>query len=170
MKIKSKAFWKRLLKEAVIFLLFLMLFSVILNHWRAPKLDDTRLPHLSGKTLEGQNVSTLLKKGQPVLIHFWGSWCPICRREASNIDVVAQNYPVLTIAVNSGLDEEVRQWLEKRNLHYPVLNDPYGTLAQRFHITTFPTSLIYDSKGELKFVETGYTTTAGLMARMKLAE
>jgi thiol-disulfide isomerase/thioredoxin len=167
---KSKAFWKRLVKELGVFLALLMLFSFILNHWRAPKLDETRLPRLSGKTLDDQDVSTLLRLGQPVLIHFWGSWCPICRREASNIDIVAQSYPVLTIAVNSGLDEEVRRWMAKRNLHYPVLNDPYGTLAQRFHITTFPTSLIYDSKGELKFIETGYTTTAGLMARMKLAE
>ena len=157
-------------KEGLLFALILFVLSTLLNLWRAPRIDETRLPQLSGQTLEGQNVDTLRKAGRPFLLHFWGTWCPVCRQEAGNIEAVARRYPVLTVAVSSGSPEKIRAWMSERGISYPVLNDPYGTLAKRFGITTYPTSLIYDAEGRLKFVETGYTTTAGLLARMKLAE
>ncbi len=157
-------------KEALLFVLLLFVLSTLLNLWRAPKIDESRFPNLSGHTLEGRSIKSLHKTGQPILLHFWGTWCPVCRQEASNIETVARRYPVLTVAVNSGSPEEIRAWMRERGISYPVLNDPYGTLAKRFGITTYPTSLIYDAAGKLKFVETGYTTTAGLLARMKLAE
>jgi len=157
-------------KELLLFLFLLFLFSTLLNHWRAPKIDATRLPTLQGKTLTGETAASLREKGRPFLLHFWGTWCPVCRQEASNIEAVARRYPLLTVAVSSGSPEEIRAWMRQRGISYPVLNDPYGLLAKRFRITTFPTSLIYDAEGRLKFVETGYTTTAGLLARMKLAE
>ncbi len=167
---KSESTLWRWGKEALLFVLILFVLSTLLNFWRAPKIDETRLPKLSGQTLEGQNIDTLRKEGRPFLLHFWGTWCPVCRQEAGNIEAVARRYPVLTVAVNSGSPEEIRTWMRERRISYPVLNDPYGTLAKRFRITTYPTSLIYDAEGRLKFVETGYTTTAGLLARMKLAE
>jgi thiol-disulfide isomerase/thioredoxin len=137
---------------------------------RTPEKTEYRLPHLTGKTLEGVPVSQLLESGKPVMIHFWGTWCPVCAREASNVALVASHYPVLTVAVNSGSPEAIRHWMRKRGVRYPVLNDPDGTLASRFGVEVYPTSFIYDAKGELRFVESGYTTTVGLLARMKLAE
>jgi len=108
--------------------------------------------------------------GKPLLIEFWGTWCPVCRQQAPNIDRVARKYPVLTVAVNSGSNAKIRQYLAKEGVNYPVLNDPYGQLAARFKVTVYPTVFIYDSHGKLKFTEVGYTTTAGMLARMKMAE
>jgi thioredoxin-related protein len=60
--------------------------------------------------------------------------------------------------------------MKKHQLHFKVLNDYDGSWAKRFNVTVFPTTFIYDSSGELRFSEVGYTTTAGLLARMKLVE
>lgn len=161
---------KRWTREAVIFTLLLFVLSLLLNWYRAPRLKEQILPPISGKTVEGSSIEEILRSQGPVMIHFWGTWCPICRQEAGNIQRVAQHYPVLTIAVNSGSPQEIRSWMTQHGVEYPVLNDPYGKLASRFHVEIYPTTFIYDSDKTLKFVESGYTTTAGLLARMKLAE
>ncbi len=167
---RSKNFFKRLLKEAGFFFLALALISWLINTWRAPKLNDIKLPKLEGKSVQGEEIERLIIRSEPLLIHFWGTWCPVCRLEASNIDIVAKHYRVISIAVNSGSNTQVRRWLTKRNLNFPVLNDPDAKLARRFNIDIFPTTLIYDSQGKLKFIETGYSSTAGLLLRMKLAK
>jgi peroxiredoxin len=74
----------------------------------------------------------------------------------------------LTIAVNSGDNTKVKAYLKERGLNFKVLNDIDGAWAKQFKVEVFPTTFIYDSRGELKFTEVGYTTTAGLLARLAL--
>jgi len=168
MGIKSKTYG--IIKELAVGVILLIAVSLLINWLRAPKPPDHELPVISGITLEGIPLKRILQKGQPVMIHFWGTWCPVCRQEAGNIGRVAQHYRVLTVAVNSGSDSEIRQWMKHKGVAYPVYNDRTGKLARQFDVEIYPTTFIYDAEGKLKFVETGYTTTAGLLARMKLAE
>ena len=90
--------------------------------------------------------------------------------EAPNIDSVAKNYQVLTIANNSGSDEDIRNYMKQKGLSFPVYNDEDGSWSRAFHLSAFPTTFIYDSHGKLKYTDVGYTTTPGLVARMKMAE
>lgn len=162
--------WVGVIKKVFLFFITFFFLSTLFDYIRAPKLPDTRLPRLSGHTLQGESLKILLGKSGPLLIQFWGTWCPVCRQEIDNIERVARHYPVLTIAVESGSDAEIRQWMKKRGVDFPVLSDPSGRLAKRFDVSVYPTSFIYDSRGALKFTLTGYTTTLGLLARLKLAE
>ena len=57
--------------------------------------------------------------------------------------------------------------MQENELYFNVLNDKEGTWAAAFKIKAYPTTFIYDTKGELRFTEVGYTTTAGLLARLK---
>ena len=168
----SKKPWtlKRFLREVLLFLLIVFVASTALNYYRAPKLDKETLPVIQARLVDGTLFDSSSTKGTPLLINFWGTWCPICAQEASNIESVAKHYRVLTIAVNSGSDEAIRQWMAKKGVTYPILNDAGSTWAGRFKVSIYPTTFIYDSQGKLKFTETGYSTTAGLLTRMKLAE
>jgi hypothetical protein len=58
--------------------------------------------------------------------------------------------------------------MREHNLNYRVINDAKGAFAQKFDIGVYPTTLIYNGKGELKFTEVGYSTTLGLQARIEL--
>jgi thioredoxin-related protein len=60
--------------------------------------------------------------------------------------------------------------MNKYELNFRVLNDREGKWASKFKVEAYPTTFIYDAKGKLKFTEVGYTTTAGLLARLKLTE
>ncbi len=161
---------RRILREALVFALLLFVVSTALNWWRAPKLESDTLPQIQTTLIDGSPFDTASLKDRPLLINFWGTWCPVCAQEAGNIDALSKKYRILTIAVNSGSNAEIQDWMQQQDVGYPVLNDTGGQWAARFKVSIYPITFIYDSKGKLKFTETGYSTTAGLLARMKLAE
>jgi thiol-disulfide isomerase/thioredoxin len=169
---KTKEPWtlKRVLREIIVLTVIILIVSSVLNYFRAPKLDSDLLPAIKATLIDGTTFDTATLEGKPLLINFWGTWCPVCAQEASNIESLSKKYPVLTIAVNSRGDDHIREWMRDKGVTYPVLNDASGKWAAQFKVTIYPTIFIYDNKGKLKFTETGYSTTAGLLARMKLAE
>ena len=162
MKIKS---W---IKEIATGIVLIILFANIIGYIRQPEPVSTQLPEATVSLIDGNSYR--LHRGKPVVIHFWAVWCRVCKVEASNIEKLSEKYDVLTIAVNSGEDGKIRDYMQKYDLHFKVLNDKEGKWASRFNVEMFPTTFMYDAKGELGFAEVGYTTTAGLLARMKMLE
>jgi len=155
-------------KEIALTLAVLFVLMLVIGAIRKPKLTTNSVPDVAVTLIDGQPFH--YQKNKPLMIHFWGSWCPVCKVEAPNIDAVAKHYQVLTIANNSGTDKDILKFLEDKGVSYPVYNDKDGQWSRTFHLSTFPTTLIYDSHGKLKYTDVGYTTTAGLLARMKMAE
>jgi len=137
-----------------------------MSYLQKPELSSTQLPETKVSLLD--STSYTLEKGKPVVIHFWATWCKVCQLEAQNIETLSKRYEVLTIAVNSGENYKVKEYMEERGLTFKVLNDSDGSWAKKFNVEAFPTTFMYDGAGELKFTEVGYTTTAGLLARMSM--
>ncbi len=158
------------MKEIAIGALILFVVSNVLSYLRKPTLESTRLPQIQNRLIDGSMFDTKKVQGKPLVIHFWATWCPTCKAEASNIQAVSKKYEVLSIAVNSGSDEALKAYMKEQGLGYRVLNDTQGIWANKFKVEAFPTTFIYDGKGELKFTEVGYTTTAGLLARMAMVK
>ena len=161
---------KKILKEIAIALLMIFVVSNVMSYLRKPTLESNVLPQIEVKLLDGTAFSSKAIEGKPLIIHFWATWCPTCKIEAANIQSVSEKYTVLTIAVQSGDDREIEAYMKENGLSFKVLNDKDGTWAKKFKVEAFPTTFIYDGKGELRFTEVGYTTTAGLLARLKMIE
>jgi len=159
---------KSIVKEISVGILALFILSNIMSYLRKPELTSTLLPQVEVNLLDASTYR--LKKGKPIVIHFWATWCKVCKLEAQNIETLSKQYEVLTIAVNSGDNGEIEAYLKERDLTFRVLNDVDGSWAKQFNVEVFPTTFIYDISGELRFTEVGYTTTAGLLARLKLLE
>lgn len=159
---------RSLAKELIVGAVLIFIFSSIINYLRKPELSSTELPQANITLLDG--TSYTLKSGKPLVIHFWATWCKVCKLEAPNIETLSKKYEVLTIAVNSGEDAKIQAYMKERELTFNVFNDVDSSWAKKFKVEVFPTTFIYDRQGELKFTEVGYTTTAGLLARLKLLE
>jgi thiol-disulfide isomerase/thioredoxin len=105
-----------------------------------------------------------------VLVHFWATWCPICRAEQDSIAAIVHDHPnMLTVAMQSGTPEEVSPHRQKQGVDFPVVNDQDGALARAWDVHAVPACLIVGPDGQIRFVETGYTTGVGIRLRLWLA-
>jgi peroxiredoxin len=88
----------------------------------------------------------------------------VCKSEAKNLQYISKYYKLKTIAVKSGDDEEIQNYLNQNNLTYSFINDKDGLVASKYHINIFPTTITCENK-KVKFVDVGYTSTLGLFIR-----
>ena len=155
------------LKEALLFIVVMTIFANILSIYRSGSLNKNPIDLKEIALID--NTIYKLPSNEPVLLHFWASWCPTCKAEAHNIQRISKSFNVLTIAVKSGSDEELNDYLSNNGLSFKVVNDSSGAIAQKYLISVFPTTIIYNKEGEEAFSEVGYTSTIGLWIRMLLA-
>jgi thiol-disulfide isomerase/thioredoxin len=141
-----------------------------INAWRTKDTVSGVAPALTGTTLQDETYKLPEKPDEPVLVHFWATWCPVCKLSDSNIESISEDHPVITVAMSSGSDSEVRAHLQKEELTLTVINDESGAISSKWGVQGVPTTFIVDTSGEIRFVETGYTTTVGLRIRRWLAE
>jgi len=153
-------------KEIVITVLLLFVVANVISYLRAPELPDQTLSKISTILTNEELYSTLDDEGKPLLVHFWATWCPTCKLEAGNIQSISEHFSVLSIAVKSGSDSEINNYLKAHDLDFKVINDQHGILSERFSVGVFPTSFIYNKEGELSFTEVGYTSTLSLYLKM----
>lgn len=152
----------------MVILVLVFVLSNIISYIRQPELGSSQIQKIEVKLINGSIYNN--KKDKPLVLHFWTTSCPACRLEAPNIETISKKYEVLSIAVNSGNDEKVKAYMNNNGLSFNVLNDQEGRWSTAYKIEAFPTTFIYDAKGKLRFTEVGYTTTAGLMARLEWVE
>lgn len=155
--------------HAINLLLFVAVVAGI-RAWQQRDMASGVAPALQGITLAGQPYQLSAHPGHPVLVHFWATWCPVCRTEQSSIAAIAHDDPdVVTIAMQSGKPEEVVKYMKEQGIDFPVLNDSNGSLAGAWGVHAVPATFIVAPDGQIRFVEAGYTTGIGLRLRLWLA-
>lgn len=155
-------------KEILLFLIFITIFANALSLYRSNNLNQEPIDINSFHLIDGS--SYMLTDEKPILLHFWATWCPTCKAEAGNIETISKYFDVITIATKSGDNDDIQNYLESRNLTFKVVNDDDGSLAEKFNISIFPTTIIYDKNREIFYSDVGYTTTLGLWLRMWFAK
>lgn len=155
---------KKYIKEIIKFVVILTIMLNLVSYYRSIDLNKEKLSEQTFKLLD--NTTYSVPNDKPILVHFWATWCPTCAVEAANIERISKDYEVITIAVQSGDKKNIQKYLEKHNLKFKVVNDKDGFYSQKFNISVFPTTIIYDKEKNLTFSEVGYTSTFGLYWRM----
>lgn len=119
----------------------------------------TAAPELSGKTVDGAQLSLADYKGKVVVVNVWGSWCPPCRAEAPHLAEVAKqtkSQGVEFVGINTrDLQTAQAKAFEKEfGIPFPSLYDPAGDLLLRFpkgslNPQAIPSTLILDRQGKI---------------------
>lgn len=122
--------------------MFIVIYSVV-NWWRQPVMPAN--PELSLKDYQGQTVDLAkLSQDKPVLVYFWGTWCPVCRTTSPAVNRLSQssNYPVVTVAVKSGSNQELDNYLSQHNYHFTTINDESGAIFNDWQGQVTPSFVI----------------------------
>lgn len=161
-------FKSRILKYSIEIIFILLVFIVVKTYMQRNLVEGVA-PPLSGVLLNGQVFNIQSNQDQPILLHFWSTWCSICKMEEDGIAAISEDHKVITIAMQSGNDQDIKDYLKKQGINFPVIVDEYGEVAKRFGVRVVPTSFVVDSQGNIDFTEVGYTTSWGLRFRLWLA-
>jgi thiol-disulfide isomerase/thioredoxin len=159
---RSRRRWTRWLGQVA--LLLAVLWG--LHAWQTRAVVDGAVPPLAGVLLDGTPVR-LSELRSPVLVYFWGTWCPVCRIGSGTIQNLSRDYPVLTVAADSR--DTLQAYMAEESLDFPTIADPLGDLSARFGVRGVPTSIVVDGRGTIRFKEVGYTSEWGLRLRLWLA-
>ena len=159
------AFYKKRYRWLIEITLILIVIFVA-RLWMQRDIVSGIAPDIKATTLNGQFFELYKNKQRPVLVHFWATWCPVCKLEQSNINNIAKDKFVITIAMQSGHDAELKKFMNEENLTFHVINDETGALSRLYNIKGVPVSFIINKDNKIEFVEVGYSTEIGLRLRL----
>jgi len=151
-------------------ILFFVLLYFILRGFMQGDVIAGKAPDIQATTIEQQAFKLHTASPKPVLVHFWATWCGICRLEQDSIEALSKDYNVITIAMQSGSDEEVKAYLKENKLSFKVINDVDGEFVQDYGISGVPASFIVNSENDINFSEVGFTSGWGLRFRLWLSD
>ena len=143
---------KKYLKEIIGFSVVLIIATNVMSFYRASDL------HVNDEICaDGSDI-----------VYFWATWCPVCKMESSNINLLSKYYNVKTIAVKSK-ESDIAIYKKEHKLDFDVINDYDGNLAKSAGIRVFPTIVTCKNK-KVSFSDVGYTSILGLLLRQYLPD
>jgi peroxiredoxin len=102
--------------------------------------------------LHGRQWSLKALNGKVVLLNFWATWCPPCRKEMPDLEALGKQFEAQGLVILSITDddpEKVKSYIQKQNITYPVLLDAGSELNKQFRIHGIPKSFLYGRDGKL---------------------
>lgn len=140
-----------------------------------PELSDAfngqAAPVFTATSLDGKAVSLAANAGHVVLVNFFATWCPPCKKEITQLQQVQAKYPNLVIigVVSDNLFspadpedhtlKEARSLVEAKKITYPLVLAT-EQLGKDYHFKGIPTTVIVDSKGIIQKVIYGFNDAA----------
>lgn len=118
------------------------------------------MPDLAFVDLNGKPWKLSDHRGQVVLVNFWASWCPPCRKEMPRLVRLSNDYrskglEVVGVAMDEGGLEGVRRFVRKYDVPYPILLPGAGAAPLSASVATLPTTLLIDKQGQLAAMYSG---------------
>jgi thiol-disulfide isomerase/thioredoxin len=89
---------------------------------------------------------------QPVVINFWGTWCPPCRREIPDLVRVYQEYKNKGVEIISfafrDTPQQVKTFASQHNMNWVLLMQPDQQMLVDYQFSGgVPTTIFLDAKG-----------------------
>jgi thiol-disulfide isomerase/thioredoxin len=125
-----------------------------------PEAKRKPAANFDGKLLDGGAFSLTSTKGKPVVLNFWGSWCPPCRTELPQFDLLYRNVMKARGVSFLGIDTKDdkgkgRDFVRTNDISFPSIYDEPGETAVRLGklpATGLPFTILLDRQGKVAAV------------------
>ena len=150
--------------------LTLILLGLIAYLWFRPPADvsdeNRAAPPWQVILPDGRSLTSESLKGRVVLVNFWATWCPYCRKEKPVIDEYwkdhqARGFEVIAISIDD-TPEQLTAWAKKTGYAFMAaptnasVNEAFGS------VSSVPTSFIVDRDGHIRHKVAGQLHSARL--------
>ncbi len=151
-----------------------LLLLLVLVMVASPALAEVKkLPEFSGDTVLGHaRIDNQALLGRVVLVNFWATWCPPCRKEIPSLMEMNEKYKdrgftVLGVSMDEGGRSVVEKFLEKLHVSYPVIIGSTGLAREFGGVMGVPASFLVDRQGIMVKRYDGYTSEAVLSGEIE---
>ena len=106
-------------------------------------------------TLDGRQIALAEQHGKVVLVNFWATSCPGCVKEMPDMVKVYNDYrdrgfEIVAVAMSYDPPEYVNNFVQTRQLPFPIVLDADGAHAQAFgNVQVTPTSFVIGPDGRI---------------------
>ena len=111
--------------------------------------------------MDGKKRRLLALRGKVVLVNFWATWCPPCRREMPSIERLSQalkgkNFEILAVNVAEDLDTvfSFTGTLDPVP-SFPIIFDTDSSVLKAWPVMGLPTTFILDKQGRIVYRAVG---------------
>ena len=117
------------------------------------------------KDVDGREVKSSDFKGKVVVVDFWATWCPPCRKEIPDYIALQKKYAdrglvILGVSLDEISPAEVKAFGEKLKMNYPILVGD-ADIADAFGgIEGLPTAFVIDRDGNVRHTKVGLADAA----------
>ena len=142
--------------------------SIQKNATKKDHSNDTKAPDFKLATIGGDEFNLSDYKGKVIMLNFWGTWCPPCRKEIPDLVSLQAKYnkdglEIVGITLNSGSAAEIQKFADQKQMNYTILTDFGNNETQAVTnlygqavgepISSIPTTLLIDRDG---YIVKGY--------------
>ena len=115
---------------------------------------DFKMNTPDGKTLQLSNFA----KGKTVVLDFWASWCPDCRKDAPEVVRLYEKYHQYGVEfIGISMDTDVEAWknaIEKFGITYPQVSElkkfKETNISKAYGVKWIPSMVVVGSDGLVK--------------------
>jgi thiol-disulfide isomerase/thioredoxin len=135
-----------------------------LQSWIGKPAPELKMVDLNGKV---HHISEL--KGKKVILDFWASWCPPCKKSIPDLIKLASsgNSDLVILGLSDEPIEKLAPFVKEAKMNYPVISYQEKLSAPYGQVTAIPTLFLIDSKGVIRDVLTGYHEPEVLETKLK---
>ncbi len=132
-----------------------------LTHKLTALKTPIKAPQLRLQNMDEETIDIKDLKGKVVVINFWATWCPPCRREMGSLErlhIATKDNNVVVLAINIGEDiDTVFSFMGKVDPApgFPILFDPDAHSMKPWKVRGLPTTYILNPNGDIVYRAVG---------------